>query len=210
MSIIPNNISISESGTYSYDCTGQTWTNHITVHGWDAVSIYCFVYDADIVLHIDLLSSHTKVLVWVIVVSAKWIKSSLNISGNIKSSYSIMDIYALSLLWDNAHAEVNGGVIIAPDIIQTEWYLSEENILLGKKIRIKSLPMLDVRSNDVKASHGAKIDRLDEQKLFYLTAKWLPQSQAERLMIQSYIQKALDHASVEEWESIIEHIFKIL
>jgi Fe-S cluster assembly scaffold protein SufB len=49
--------------------------------------------------------------------------------------------------------------------------LAEENLLLGKKIQIKALPMLDVRSNDVKASHGSTISRLDDQKIFYLTAK---------------------------------------
>jgi len=43
--------------------------------------------------------------------------------------------------------------------------------LLGKNIQIKTLPMLDIQSNDVKASHGATIQRLDEEKLFYLTSK---------------------------------------
>ena len=55
--------------------------------------------------------------------------------------------------------------------MKAEGYLAEENMLLGHKIQVKTLPMLDVRSSDVKASHGATIDRLDEQKLFYLTAK---------------------------------------
>jgi Fe-S cluster assembly scaffold protein SufB len=48
---------------------------------------------------------------------------------------------------------VNGGVVIDSNIIQAEGYLAEENLLLGEKIQIKTLPMLDVRSNDVKASH---------------------------------------------------------
>ena len=112
----------------------------------------------------------------------------------------------LSLLGDNAKATVNGGVGIDPAIIQAEWYLSEENLLLGKKISLKTLPMLDVRSNDVKASHGAKIERLDPQKLFYLTAKWLPIADAEQLMITSYVQKALNHSKIED-ETISKYIF---
>ncbi|MBP7848546.1 SufD family Fe-S cluster assembly protein [Patescibacteria group bacterium] len=47
----------------------------------------------------------------------------------------------------------------------------EETILLGEDIQIRTLPMLDVQSSDVKASHGATIQRLDEEKLFYLTSK---------------------------------------
>lgn len=62
-------------------------------------------------------------------------------------------------------------------------HLLEENIVLGKKIKIKTLPMLDVRSSDVNASHGAKIDRLDENKLFYMMAKGLDQKQSQMLIV---------------------------
>ena len=44
--------------------------------------------------------------------------------------------------------------------------------------------MLDVRSSDVNASHGAKIDRLDENKLFYMMAKGLDQKQSQQLIVQ--------------------------
>jgi hypothetical protein len=51
---------------------------------------------------------------------------------------------------------------------------------------------------------------LDDQKIFYLTAKWLSQDQAQRLMITSYIQKALDHAKIQGNEAVISQIFDIL
>lgn len=56
--------------------------------------------------------------------------------------------------------------------------------MLGKKVKIKTLPMLDVRSSDVSASHGAKIDRLDESKLFYMMAKGLDQKTAQKLIVE--------------------------
>jgi Fe-S cluster assembly protein SufD len=59
----------------------------------------------------------------------------------------------------------------------------EENILLGDKLKIKTLPMLDVRSNDVKASHGARIEKLDPQRLFYLQSRGLDDTQAKNLII---------------------------
>ena len=205
-----NNIQIHESGSYTYDFSEKSGTFDFHISWWKEVAIYCFVYNADVTANITVQSSDTRANVSAIVVSSKGIKSTLNITGYVNVSHSIVDIYALSLLGNNAKATVNGGVVIAPDVQKGEWYLSEENILLWKNITIKSLPMLDVRSNDVKASHGAKIDRLDAQKVFYLTAKWLSKSDAEHLMVQSYIQKALDHANVTDPENIIEHIFSIL
>ncbi|MBR2157955.1 SufD family Fe-S cluster assembly protein [bacterium] len=47
----------------------------------------------------------------------------------------------------------------------------EESILLSKNVNIKSLPVLDIHSKNIQASHGAKIYRLDDDKLFYLESK---------------------------------------
>lgn len=63
--------------------------------------------------------------------------------------------------------------------------------------------MLDVHSSDVSASHGAKIDRLDENKLFYMMAKGIDQSQSQRLIVQGYLENIFTHSqstdlSVEE------------
>lgn len=92
-------------------------------------------------------------------------------------------MYLLSLLGDQADAQVNGSIDILPDVVKTSGHLLEENIILGKKVKIKTLPMLDVRSSDVSASHGAKIDRLDENKLFYMMAKGIDHTQAQKLIL---------------------------
>ena len=52
--------------------------------------------------------------------------------------------------------------------------------------------MLDVRSSDVSASHGARIDRLDEGKLFYMMAKGLDKTQAQGLIVNGYIAHLFD------------------
>lgn len=168
--------------------------------------LFFFIYDATVKLTIDLIGEWSNVACSIIVISAARIVSGVDFSVTLKASHTKADVYALSLLGDNAKAQVNGGIVIDPWLIQVEGYLSEENMLLWENITIKTLPMLDVRSNDVKASHGATIDRLDPQKLFYLSAKWLSASQAQRLMVQSYMQKALDHANCID-EKLIDEMF---
>jgi Fe-S cluster assembly scaffold protein SufB len=64
--------------------------------------------------------------------------------------------------------------------------------------------MLDVQTNDVKASHGATMQRLDEKKLFYMTAKGIPYNAAKKMLIRSYIEKVCQHVHVES--SIISDI----
>jgi Fe-S cluster assembly scaffold protein SufB len=47
----------------------------------------------------------------------------------------------------------------------------EENIIFGQHISVASLPSLSVASHDVQASHGAKIEKINQEKLFYMQAK---------------------------------------
>ena len=43
--------------------------------------------------------------------------------------------------------------------------------------------MLDVQSNDVSASHGARIEKIDAKKLFYAQSRGLDEAQAKGLII---------------------------
>ena len=45
--------------------------------------------------------------------------------------------------------------------------------------------IFDVQSNNIQAAHGAKIYRLDTEKLFYLQSKGLDSDQARQLLISS-------------------------
>lgn len=94
----------------------------------------------------------------------------------------------VTMLLEHSDATVHGGVTIAPDIFKAEGRLLEENIVLGKKVKIHTLPQLDVRSNDVAASHGARIEKLDEKKLFYLQSKGISPAESKRLMIEGFVE----------------------
>jgi len=108
------------------------------------------------------------------------------------------NLHIVTLYWDWWNAHIDGWVNIHPGIVKAEWHLLEENIIVWEWVTIKTLPMLDVRSNDVKASHWARIEKLNAIKQFYLESKWLPKEQAKKLMIWWYIESLLSHINDEE------------
>ncbi len=109
------------------------------------------------------------------------------VTAYLEASHTRADVYMLSLLADGSDITVHGNVTIKPDIIQTAGYLVEENIILGERIKVKTLPMLDVRSNDVRASHGCKIERIDPKRLFYMQSRGLDHAQSRWLILDGYI-----------------------
>lgn len=98
------------------------------------------------------------------------------------------NVHLVSFLQEGSDCQIDGNIIIGRWTKWCDGHLLEENILLGEKMKIKTLPMLDVRSDDVTASHGAKIERLDDKKLFYMQAKGIPKQEAKKLLIQWYFE----------------------
>jgi len=66
---------------------------------------------------------------------------------------------------------------------QVHGRLLEQNIVLGQNISLSTLPKLNVASHNVTAAHGASIDTLDQQKLFYMMSRGLSKEQSQTLLV---------------------------
>jgi Fe-S cluster assembly protein SufD len=66
---------------------------------------------------------------------------------------------------------------------------------MGDHIHIQAKPMLSISSNAVQASHGAKIEKIDSEKLLYMTSRGLTPQQAQRLVIQGYFNHIYDQVA---------------
>ena len=108
-------------------------------------------------------------------------------------SHSSADVELISFLYDGAKVAIDGSIAIAKGIDTIHARLLEQNIVLGKPISLKTLPQLTVASHNVRASHGANIDTLDQKKLFYMMSRGLSQSQSQRLLVDGYIAYVLGH-----------------
>jgi len=122
-----------------------------------------------------------------------------NISINLKNNWSNANVYLLSLMGDDAIIKVKWNIDIQKWIKWVSWYLLEENIILWENIKVNTLPMLNVSSNDVSAWHGAKIQKLDSEKLFYMMSKWLSDKKSKQITIKWYIDYILEKFNI--WES---------
>jgi len=88
-------------------------------------------------------------------------------------SHTSAEVELISFLRDGAKVAIDGSIIIGEHLDQVHGRLLEQNIVLGKDISLKTLPKLQISSHNVRASHGANIDTLDQQKLFYMMSRGL-------------------------------------
>jgi len=105
------------------------------------------------------------------------------------ASHSYLDMHIVSFVSDNGIIDLDGIVHIVEGVEKVEGYLKEENIFLGSTGKVRGLPTLLVHSNDVKAAHACNMEKISDEKLFYLRSRGLPREDATMIMLDSYIRK---------------------
>lgn len=133
----------------------------------------------------------------------------ISMTGELKESLSKLDMHIVSIVWDNGNIDIDGIVQINENIEKVEWYLKQQNIFLGNTGKIRWIPTLLVRSNDVRASHGCNIEKISDTELFYLRSRGLEKSIALRVMIESYIRNAfwyLEQVDTDFYHHLVDKI----
>jgi Fe-S cluster assembly protein SufD len=107
------------------------------------------------------------------------------------------DLLLKGALRDNARSVFQGMIKIDPSGQQTNSYLKNENLLLSDHARADSIPSLEIDANDVRASHGATVSRVDEEYIFYLQSRGIPRSTAVRMIVEGFFSSVFDRMSQE-------------
>jgi Fe-S cluster assembly scaffold protein SufB len=192
------------------NCTG---TKYIFVAA-NARLHYLAVIDqlSDLRINVVTQGSDATVYVYALLLGKVWSPLKVVIQADLQHDRTTAHLHLVSFLPDGAQVQLDGGVAIHPNVSKGSGHLLEENIILGEWVQIKTLPMLDVRSNDVSASHGARIEKLDAKKLFYAQSRGLTEEQAKWLLVHGYIRQCFDpfvaqSSDEQDIEALQEAIF---
>ncbi|HEY4346379.1 MAG TPA: Fe-S cluster assembly protein SufD [Gaiellaceae bacterium] len=97
----------------------------------------------------------------------------------------------------NAHAVWRGMIRVEEDAQKTNAYQENRNLILSDGAHADSIPGLEILANDVRCTHGATLGRVNREELFYLMARGLSRSEAERLIVRGFFQDILDRIELE-------------
>jgi Fe-S cluster assembly protein SufD len=100
-------------------------------------------------------------------------------------------------LRDSARAVWRGMIRVEEGAQRTNAYQENRNLLLSKTAHADSIPGLEIMANDVRCTHGATLGQVDREQLFYLMARGLSRSEAERLIVRGFFQDVLDRVELE-------------
>jgi FeS assembly protein SufD len=85
-----------------------------------------------------------------------------------------------------------GKIIVAPNAQKTDGKQMSQALLLSETAEFDSKPELEIFADDVVCGHGATSGQIDEDLLFYLESRGIPEEQARALLIQAFVDDALE------------------
>jgi len=93
-----------------------------------------------------------------------------------------------SILKNKAKSLFKGMIKINENAAHSNSFLSGRSILLDKGAKSDAIPGLEILTNDVKATHSASVAQMDEEQLFYLGTRCLSKPEAERIIVEGFLE----------------------
>ncbi|MEU9226272.1 Fe-S cluster assembly protein SufD [Streptomyces massasporeus] len=110
-------------------------------------------------------------------------------------------VYKGALQGDDAHAVWIGDVLIEAKAEGTDTYEMNRNLVLTDGARVDSVPNLEIETGEiVGAGHASATGRFDDEQLFYLMARGIPEQEARRLVVRGFFAELVQQIGLPDIE----------
>ncbi len=77
-------------------------------------------------------------------------------------------------------------------------YLAHHAMILERTAKSDGVPSLEIENNEVRATHSASVAQIDEEQLFYLTARGLSPDEAKKMVVLGFFEPVLSRIPIEQ------------
>ena len=91
-------------------------------------------------------------------------------------------------LFDESRLNFRGMLEIGLNAKGADSYLSAKVLLVSSQARAEIYPQLEIKTDEVKASHGSSIGRIEENQLFYLQSRGLNKQEAQKIILLDFFK----------------------
>jgi Fe-S cluster assembly protein SufD len=93
-------------------------------------------------------------------------------------------------------------VLIGREAVGTDSYEANRNLVLTDGARADSIPNLEIETGDIQgAGHASATGRFDDEQLFYLQARGIPEDEARRLVVIGFLSDIIQRLGIPELEA---------
>lgn len=97
-----------------------------------------------------------------------------------------------------------GRINVHPHAQKTDGQMMTQSLLLSDEAEMAYKPELEIFADDVQCAHGATSGQIDEDLLFYLRARGIPEAEARTLLVLAFLAEAIEEIGEEDVVASLE------
>jgi Fe-S cluster assembly protein SufD len=121
-----------------------------------------------------------------------------------ESPLATSDLEYKGALKEKSRSVYSGLIKVYEGAQRTDAYQQNRNLVLSRNARADTIPNLEIEANDVRCTHGATVSQVEDEHLFYLMARGIPKSEAQKLIVEGFFRPVIDRIPVEEIQDFLQ------
>ncbi len=109
-----------------------------------------------------------------------------------------------TVLDGRARGVYQGRINVAQHAQKTDGEMMTQALLLSEDAEMANKPELEIFADDVICAHGATSGQIDEDLLFYLRARGIPEDEARTLLVLAFLSEAIEEYGEDDVTDALE------
>jgi len=158
-------------------------------------------------IHCDLLESFSSCFVNALIFLSNQQHHELKTNINHKHEHCKSSQLVKSVLLDKSIGTYQGKIYVEKNAQKTNGYQLSKALILSENSAFNSKPELEIYADDVKCSHGSTTGNIDKNSVFYLMSRGLSKEQANRMLVEGFLNEAIETITEPNIKSLISKLF---
>ncbi|MCD4827372.1 MAG: SufD family Fe-S cluster assembly protein [Acholeplasmataceae bacterium] len=151
----------------------------------------------DAKMHVDLIGEGAEVNMRAVAVSSDDHKQVIDVLIVHKAPNTYGNMTNIGIANKQGKIILNGVEKIEKGMKNANAFQTLKGIITSDQAVVEVNPILLIDEYDVKAGHGATIGKIEEEQLYYLQSRGLNRKEAEKLIINGFLQPIIDEIDDE-------------
>jgi len=108
---------------------------------------------------------------------------------------------------DKGYSVYQGIIRALKNCVGVDSYQTNNNLVLDPTARADSLPGLIIDADELACSHGATFGNIDQEQLYYLRSRGIPEGEARRMLVMGFFDEVIDRIPFENMQ---DHLHAVI
>jgi Fe-S cluster assembly protein SufD len=158
-------------------------------------------------IHCDLLESFASCFINGLIFLSNEQHHELKTNVNHRYEHCKSSQLVKSVLLDRSSGTYQGKIYVEKDAQKTDGYQLSKALVLSENSAFNSKPELEIYADDVKCSHGSSTGNIDQNSIFYLMSRGLSKEQANKMLVEGFLNEAIETITDLNIKSLISKLF---